>query len=68
MCQMGAMDIARHGYSARIILGHFFPDTVVATAETSVRKENRPNTPRIAAVPPPRTLAANAGTDVRAAP
>jgi hypothetical protein len=71
MCQMGAMDIARHGYSARIILGHYFPDTVIATAETGARKENRPgappSAPRITAVPP-RTLSANAGTGARVAP
>src|SRR5579863_10452642 len=29
MCQMGAIEIARHGYPAHIILGHYFPGTTV---------------------------------------
>jgi peptidoglycan hydrolase-like amidase len=29
MCQLGAIDIAHHGYNARIILGHYFPDTTI---------------------------------------
>ena len=29
MCQMGAIEIARHGYPAQIILGHYFPGTTI---------------------------------------
>ncbi|MEO8049931.1 MAG: SpoIID/LytB domain-containing protein [Acidobacteriota bacterium] len=32
MCQLGAIEIARHGYPARIILGHYFPGTVIQAA------------------------------------
>jgi len=29
MCQMGAIKIAKHGYPAQIILGHYFPGTTI---------------------------------------
>jgi hypothetical protein len=32
MCQMGAIEIARHGYPAQIILGHYFPGTTIEAA------------------------------------
>ena len=37
MCQLGAIAIAEHGYPARIILGHYFPGTTIATAASAAR-------------------------------
>ena len=73
LCQLGSMEIAQHGYSARIILGHYFPNTVVETLEfTAPREEVRPNAPKLTVVPkivpPPRTLAASVDTGARVAP
>jgi peptidoglycan hydrolase-like amidase len=52
MCQMGAIDIAHHGYNARIILGHYFPDTTIEALPG--------NAPAARGA-----LAANAGTGAR---
>ncbi len=73
MCQLGSMEIARHGRSARIILGHYFPNTVIDTLEfTAPRDEVRPSAPKLTVVPknlpPLRTLAASVDTDARVAP
>jgi len=38
MCQMGAFEIARHGYPAQIILGHYFPGTTIAVVATGATK------------------------------
>ena len=55
MCQMGAMEIARHGYSAQIILGHFFPNTSVEMLDRIAHKPIAPapgkNTTNITAAP-----------------
>jgi peptidoglycan hydrolase-like amidase len=59
MCQMGAIDIAHHGYNARIILGHYFPDTTIEALPTS-------GSTAAQAVTAHRTFAANAGTGGRA--
>jgi peptidoglycan hydrolase-like amidase len=59
MCQMGAIDIAHHGYNARIILGHYFPDTTIEALPTS-------GSTAAQAVTAHRALAANAGTGGRA--
>jgi hypothetical protein len=59
MCQMGAIDIAHHGYNARIILGHYFPDTTIEALPTS-------GSTAAQAVTAHRALAANAGTGARA--
>ena len=66
MCQLGSMEIARHGYSARIILSHYFPNTVIQTLETGPRKPT--SAPKIAPAPPVRTLAVNADMGARVAP
>jgi peptidoglycan hydrolase-like amidase len=57
LCQMGAITIAEHGYSARIILGHYFPGTTITAVATTI--------PRVAP-PPARALTASVGTGVRA--
>ncbi len=44
MCQMGAIEIARHGYPAHIILGHYFPGTTVEAVALAA-----PTAPRAAA-------------------
>jgi len=73
MCQLGAMEIAKHGYSARIILGHYFPDTVIEIVEYGSLKEVRPAAPKITSAPKitikpaPRTLSASVGMGVRVA-
>jgi peptidoglycan hydrolase-like amidase len=73
MCQLGSMEIARHGHSARIILGHYFPNTVIETVEFAPpRKIERPHAPTLTSAPktapPPRILAASVGMGVHAAP
>jgi peptidoglycan hydrolase-like amidase len=49
MCQMGAIEIARHGYPSRIILGHYFPGTTVEAVTMAA-----PTPPKAAA--PSRSL------------
>jgi len=73
LCQMGAIEIARHGYSARIILGHYFPGTsieAVATRQPKAAATSRTQLSAARAVPMPHTahlaLTANAGTGARA--
>lgn len=61
MCQMGAIAIAEHGYPARIILGHYFPGTMIAAVTTTT-------TPQAVPVPAPaRALTASVGMGARAA-
>lgn len=69
MCQRGSMEIAKHGYSAQIILGHYFPNTAIETLELRPRKSIPTSAPKIApSQPPVRTLAVNAGMGARVAP
>jgi peptidoglycan hydrolase-like amidase len=44
LCQMGAIYIAEHGYRARIILHHYFPDTKIETIQTQAPKPGTPRT------------------------
>jgi peptidoglycan hydrolase-like amidase len=67
MCQLGAMEIAHHGYSARIILGHFFPNTNVETLDHITPKARAPRPDIITAAPARRVITASVGTGVRAA-
>ena len=73
MCQLGAIAIAEHGYPARIILGHYFPGTTIATAATAMPKATPLNRSQISAAPaahpqyPARALTASVGTGARAA-
>jgi len=48
MCQMGAIDIAQHGYPASAILEHYFPETSVETVVASAPKAPSPNPVHIA--------------------
>ena len=41
MCQMGAIEIAQHGYPAGIILGHYFPNTTIEAVATGAPKLRR---------------------------
>ncbi len=80
MCQMGAINIARHGYPARIILGHYFPGTVIEAVATGGPKAAAVNRNQISAAPAGHlphaarpvhaasaALTASAGTGARAA-
>jgi hypothetical protein len=77
MCQMGAIDIAQHGYPARIILGHYFPDTSIETLVADAPKIAPGNRVQISTAPKAPTspvphaahaaLASSAGTGARAA-
>ena len=73
MCQLGAIAIAEHGYPARIILGHYFPGTTIATAASVMPKAAALNRSQISAAPaahpqyPARALTASVGTGARAA-
>ena len=42
LCQMGAIEIAQHGYSARAILDHYFPDTAIETVIPGAPKAPAP--------------------------
>jgi peptidoglycan hydrolase-like amidase len=67
MCQLGAIAIAEHGYPARIILGHYFPGTTVATAGSAMPKATPPNRSQITMTPTAgRALTASVGTGARA--
>ena len=74
MCQLGAIEIAQHGYSARIILGHYFPETtietlpIVAPKLATPTKTVTPGPPKITRLSTPRVIAANEGRGVRVAP
>jgi len=50
MCQMGAIDIARHGYPAQIILGHYFPGTTVEAVAMATPKPAPTSRSQISAV------------------
>lgn len=68
MCQLGAIAIAEHGYPARIILGHYYPGTTVATAGGAMPKAAPPNRSQISMTPAAgRALTASVGTGARAA-
>jgi len=69
MCQTGAIGIAQHGYTARIILGHYFPDTTIETvvAGTPTPAGKSQISAVLASHPDRAPLAANAGMGVRAA-
>lgn len=68
MCQLGAIAIAEHGYPARIILGHYFPGTTVATVATGMPKAAPPNRSQISMAPAAgRALTASVGMGARAA-
>jgi peptidoglycan hydrolase-like amidase len=60
LCQLGAIEIAQHGYSARSILSHYFPDTAIETVIPGAPKAPAPNPVHIA-------LTASAGMGARAA-
>jgi len=51
MCQLGAIDIAQHGYQARIILGHYFPGTTVEALRTRAPGVAAPDRTQISAAP-----------------
>ena len=42
MCQMGAIEIARHGYPAQIILGHYFPGTTLESVAFTASPAPKP--------------------------
>jgi peptidoglycan hydrolase-like amidase len=67
MCQMGAIEIAEHGYSARIIVGHFFPNTVVETLDHLTPKPTLPNLDRLANAPARKMITASADTGAHVA-
>jgi hypothetical protein len=83
MCQMGAIEIARHGYPAQIILGHYFPGTTieaVAMSSPATLAASRSQTSAVPVVHPPQVahsshagavrsaaLTASVGTGARAA-
>ena len=68
MCQLGAIAIAEHGYPARIILGHYFPGTTIATAASAMPKAGPPNRSQISMTPAAgRALTASADTGAHAA-
>src|SRR5579862_2413798 len=73
MCQMGAIEIARHGYPAQIILGHYFPGTTIEAVIAGAHKPAPAGQPQISAAPavhphyPARALTASVGTGVHAA-
>ena len=69
LCQLGAIDLAKHGYSARIIVGHYFPDTTIEVAVPAVgpAKAAAPALPKISVAPAARALTASAGRGAHAA-
>jgi hypothetical protein len=74
MCQMGAIEIARHGYRSQIILGHYFPGTTiqaVAAAAPTAPKAATPSRSLISKVPavypPQMARPAHTASAVRAA-
>jgi peptidoglycan hydrolase-like amidase len=73
MCQMGAIEIARHGYPAQIILGHYFPGTTIEAVIAGAPKPVPAIRPQISAALathpqyPARALTASVGTGARAA-
>ena len=67
MCQMGALEIARHGYSAQIILGHFFPNTEIDSLDHIAPKSVRPPADKLASAPARRMMTASADMGARAA-
>ena len=68
MCQLGAIAIAQHGYPARIILGHYFPGTTIATAPIALPKAAPPIRSQIRTTPAAgRALTASAGMGAHAA-
>ena len=73
MCQMGAIEIARHGYPAQIILGHYFPGTTIEAVIAGAHKPTPAGQPQISAAPaahphyPARALTASVGTGAHAA-
>jgi peptidoglycan hydrolase-like amidase len=68
MCQLGAIEIAQHGYSAGIILRHFFPNTNIETLEHLKPKPGGLRLDKITAAPARRVTTASVGTGVRVAP
>jgi hypothetical protein len=76
MCQLGAMELARNGYSAAVIIDHFFPNTVVETADHIAPNHNKTAPDKTAPVittAPGRHMdtlggVPNVGRGVRAAP
>jgi len=51
MCQMGAIEIARHGYPSHIILGHYFPGTTVEAVTMAAPKGTAVVRSQISAAP-----------------
>ena len=72
MCQLGAIAIARHGYPAQIILGHYFPGTTIEAVVAGAPKPALAAR-QITSVPtahpqyPARSLSASVDTGARAA-
>jgi peptidoglycan hydrolase-like amidase len=67
MCQMGAIEIAQHGYSARIILGHFFPNTTIDTLDHITPKVTTPAPYHLTSAPARKVMTASVGMGARAA-
>ncbi len=72
LCQLGAITIAEHGYPARIILGHYFPETTVETLHiagptAAAAKTGTPGPSKITEVPARKVISASAGMGARAA-
>jgi hypothetical protein len=68
MCQMGAIEIAQHGFSARIILGHFFPNTKIERLDEMTPKTVAPRPNVITSAPARKVMTASVGTGVHVAP
>lgn len=71
LCQMGAMEIAQHGYPAQIILGHFFPHTKIERIDRITPKVIAPDSRKIITklrtAPARRVDTASVGMGARAA-
>jgi peptidoglycan hydrolase-like amidase len=67
MCQMGALEIASHGYSAQIILNDFFPNTAIESLDHITPKVSAPPPNKLATAPARRIITASVGTDAHAA-
>lgn len=67
MCQMGALEIARRGYSADIILGHFFPNTSIESLDHIKPQPPAPPADKLASAPARKIITASADMGARAA-
>jgi hypothetical protein len=67
MCQMGALEIAKHGYSAQIILGHFFPHTKIESLDRITPKASAPPANKLTSAPARRIITASVDTGAHVA-